>query len=991
MIISTKKYACETCIKGHRSSACKHTDRPLFEIKKKGRPVTQCEHCRELRKTKQVHVKCLCEQKADLAHQGSKSGFESATFPNGLPESLGASVAFQTPGEGTSSDSDHGGMHHGPQCKSGDPCACITPRTRTRVRGDSDLSSSRSAGGSSRRCAVDSSAPGSSSQILARIQELRPLVPRPPPSGSSHPMSGNGSHNPSAGIPHGHTVSRHHDTFAPYGRVNGMVSYQTAHPQSYVLPPGPPNSMYPYTEQMFADPSFPNTAGSPNPSQWGLLPESGSGVDSNAAFHSLSMCGCGDGCACPGCVHHNRATNIPTSSAYASCQNPNHCATCLDCTIMSLPASAIFPVADTALSIPDGNDNSMIDEWLRHMSASDSFNHQGHNNVHIQQQQSSPANWDNTRGFSTSNMSSNGSFNNNYYGQSPRTSNQDAMIDPRLLPPFSGNLGMHRTQERSRSPSSSSQSSLYDSDGCCNPSSGAGTRRSAAASAPPCQPNGRVQAYSSQQRASAPALNIRPAMARGPGSAASSNSSPRSTTRPGSGRPYCSQSSPQETGEYEPHIANHHAVMSGSCAKLVFFASTTMSERSSEAPSVVSLSLAPRAGFCIKTTTLEGANLPISHEKSGAPTSIPGGLKVFVNIAWDVNAPPSPQGSEEAIERVLNGEEDDIEEESMGGLYIPAILSPLREDRDKAGNPSLVFDCIYNTTVKARVSGNEEYKAFIVELALQRIEGQTGLILSREIRTPNIASKGKLLPRTATIPASLLVETPTATQSSGSSNPASNERGASDQRISSRTAGDSVANGAKQTEEEGHEAFSQAILEMLKALPTTEQKLSERESSPISAVRNSTRDEGTSTITSTLDSESNTVVGGKAEVDPQKATAPRWSWWREDSGCLCIEIEVPELTADLARNSTLDIEPRRLLLEIPDRYALDINLALPDADIEKSWTGGGSSTGLSVDSNEDHIASNIRNALNLKRERDLDVDAAEAEWKVGSGLVIIRV
>ncbi|KAJ7177607.1 copper fist DNA binding domain-containing protein [Mycena filopes] len=63
VLISSKKYACETCIKGHRSSACKHTDRPLFEIKKKGRPVTQCEHCRELRKTKQVHVKCICEAK----------------------------------------------------------------------------------------------------------------------------------------------------------------------------------------------------------------------------------------------------------------------------------------------------------------------------------------------------------------------------------------------------------------------------------------------------------------------------------------------------------------------------------------------------------------------------------------------------------------------------------------------------------------------------------------------------------------------------------------------------------------------------------------------------------------------------------------------------------------------------------------------------------------------------------------------------------------
>ena len=50
----------DTCIKGHRSSACKHTDRPLFEIQKKGRPVTQCSHCRELRKTKQVHIKCNC-------------------------------------------------------------------------------------------------------------------------------------------------------------------------------------------------------------------------------------------------------------------------------------------------------------------------------------------------------------------------------------------------------------------------------------------------------------------------------------------------------------------------------------------------------------------------------------------------------------------------------------------------------------------------------------------------------------------------------------------------------------------------------------------------------------------------------------------------------------------------------------------------------------------------------------------------------------------
>lgn len=42
-----------------------------------------------------------------------------------------------------------------------------------------------------------------------------------------------------------------------------------------------------------------------------------------------------------------------------------------------------------------------------------------------------------------------------------------------------------------------------------------------------------------------------------------------------------------------------------------------------------------------------------------------------------------------------------------------------------------------------------------LELALQRLEAQTPLILSRQIGTPNIASKGTLHPRTVTIPSFL--------------------------------------------------------------------------------------------------------------------------------------------------------------------------------------------------------------------------------------------
>ncbi len=69
-----------------------------------------------------------------------------------------------------------------------------------------------------------------------------------------------------------------------------------------------------------------------------------------------------------------------------------------------------------------------------------------------------------------------------------------------------------------------------------------------------------------------------------------------------------------------------------------------------------------------------------------------------------------------------------------------------------AGKPSLVFDCIYNKSLKSRVLRDQDLKLFLVELALQRIEIQFGIVLSRTIGTPNIASKGTLAPRTATIP-----------------------------------------------------------------------------------------------------------------------------------------------------------------------------------------------------------------------------------------------
>lgn len=63
VLLNGVKYACERCIRGHRVSSCTHTDKPLTMIKPKGRPASQCPHCREQRKLKNTHSSCSCGKK----------------------------------------------------------------------------------------------------------------------------------------------------------------------------------------------------------------------------------------------------------------------------------------------------------------------------------------------------------------------------------------------------------------------------------------------------------------------------------------------------------------------------------------------------------------------------------------------------------------------------------------------------------------------------------------------------------------------------------------------------------------------------------------------------------------------------------------------------------------------------------------------------------------------------------------------------------------
>jgi len=188
-----------------------------------------------------------------------------------------------------------------------------------------------------------------------------------------------------------------------------------------------------------------------------------------------SVCGCGDDCNCPGCFHHNRVTGIPTSSAYASCTNPGACGTCLDCTIMSLPASELLPPDDTALSIPSAQ-NEPVGEWIQQVSSdftdSASFrqNFIPNNFPHWNQSSNPPQNSalmppDFNYG---SPPGSKASFaNGRSYSQESRVSTFDHRLLPRagMMPGGDSQFLNVSGPSRSRSPSTSSQSSHQGSEG----------------------------------------------------------------------------------------------------------------------------------------------------------------------------------------------------------------------------------------------------------------------------------------------------------------------------------------------------------------------------------------------------------------------------------------------------------------------------------------------------------------------------------------------
>ena len=85
--------------------------------------------------------------------------------------------------------------------------------------------------------------------------------------------------------------------------------------------------------------------------------------------------------------------------------------------------------------------------------------------------------------------------------------------------------------------------------------------------------------------------------------------------------------------------------------------------------------------------------------------------------------------------------------------------------------------------------------------------------------------------------------------------------------------------------------------------------------------------------------------------------------------------------------ATLDIEPRRFILSIPDYPTLDIDLKVSDAEIVKS--SGGVTSASITDGDGTQASTKSSLVLGLKRQRPFDVHGATAEWFMGKDRLLV--
>lgn len=310
------------------------------------------------------------------------------TFPHGLPESLKAQVLHQ---QHDGSDSEHSGaypfwfvlvtfgfpfMFLAAFCSCKDPEACTCGATSTRphrgTREERRNSSSHASGSSSvpsPMTPADNVMQQPAATVVLAHAKGRPVLPKPPsghsnqtqhsPLSPRHPSSVTSQVQPNSQM----STPPHERMYSPYGHA-----YEYQHLTSEALPRIPLQQSFvrgePSSDSAQAAPSLvPTDELYPSPNDdfsWlsNFSPRAFGLVSPSSMLSPPSICGCGPGCACLGCVEH-RGSDADTTQR---CINPLGCMACFGSLTLPSPRNLRF---DSMPISPDPEDGlQSIDDWL---------------------------------------------------------------------------------------------------------------------------------------------------------------------------------------------------------------------------------------------------------------------------------------------------------------------------------------------------------------------------------------------------------------------------------------------------------------------------------------------------------------------------------------------------------------------------------------------------------------------------------------------------
>lgn len=138
-----------------------------------------------------------------------------------------------------------------------------------------------------------------------------------------------------------------------------------------------------------------------------------------------------------------------------------------------------------------------------------------------------------------------------------------------------------------------------------------------------------------------------------------------------------------------------------------------------------SITLGPRPGFVVKTKILESRE-PFKYGVS---------TKVFINVCHDNQVPRPAIAFDPSIvfPLIIKNEWE-----------IPLIVSNEKQDRDKKGQPSFVYDCCINEKSFQWCQTNVDLRSILIEWCIEAVEMMYELTLEREYSIPKMLSKGEL-------------------------------------------------------------------------------------------------------------------------------------------------------------------------------------------------------------------------------------------------------